>query len=97
MWLLHFLAIFIFIFLLVSWGGVRGIHLVRGPLIGILYQSRITDDDEYGVVSGMRIGRGAQSTRRKPAQVSLYPPQIQHDLTWDRARAVAVGNRRLTA
>jgi hypothetical protein len=29
--------------------------------------------------------------------VLLCPPQILHDLTWDRTRAVAVGSRRLTA
>jgi hypothetical protein len=45
----------------------------------------------------MRIGRGNRSTRRKPAPVPLYPPQIPHDLTWDRTRAAAVGSQRLTA
>jgi hypothetical protein len=29
----------------------------------------------------MMIGRGNQSTRRKPAPEPLYPPQIPHDLT----------------
>jgi hypothetical protein len=37
-------------------------------------------DDECGAVGGMRIGRGNQSTRRKPALVPLRPPQIPHDL-----------------
>jgi hypothetical protein len=32
----------------------------------------------------MRIGRGNRSTRGKPAPVPLCPPQIPHDLTWDR-------------
>jgi hypothetical protein len=41
------------------------------------------DDDECGAVGGMRIGRGNRSTRKKPAPVSLCPPQIPHDLTWD--------------
>jgi hypothetical protein len=41
--------------------------------------------------------RGNRSTRRKPAPVPLWPPQIPHDLTWARTRAAAVGNRRLTA
>jgi hypothetical protein len=54
-------------------------------------------DDEYGAFGGMRICRGNQSTRRKPATVPLCPPQTPHDLTWDRTRAAAVGSRRLTA
>jgi hypothetical protein len=54
-------------------------------------------DGDYGAVGGMRIGRGNRSTRRKPAPVPLCPPQIPHDLTWDRTRAAAVGNQRLTA
>jgi hypothetical protein len=45
----------------------------------------------------MRIGKGNRSTRRKPAPVPLYPPQIPHDLTWARIRDTAVGRRRLTA
>jgi hypothetical protein len=56
-----------------------------GPLgtsatVGLLYQPRMIDDDDYGAVGGMRIGRGNRSTRRKPAPVQLYPPQIPHDL-----------------
>jgi hypothetical protein len=39
----------------------------------------------------MRIGRRNRSTRRKPAPVPLCPPQISHDLTWDRTRAAMVG------
>jgi hypothetical protein len=55
------------------------------------------DDDECGAVSGMRIGKGNRSTRRKPSSVTLCPPQIPHDLTWAWTRATAVGSRRLTA
>jgi hypothetical protein len=51
------------------------------------------DDDDCGVIGGMRIGRGNHSARRKPAPVPLCPPQIPHDLTW----AAAVRSRRLTA
>jgi hypothetical protein len=83
-----------FLFLGVRWDGV---HLVRRPLIGLLYQPRMIHDDEYGAVGGMRIGRENRSTRRKPTPVPLYPPQIPHDLTWARTRAAAVGSRRLTA
>jgi hypothetical protein len=34
---------------------------------------------EYGAVSGMRIGKGNRSTRRKPTPVTLHPPEIPHD------------------
>jgi hypothetical protein len=72
------------------------VHLVRRPLIGLLYQPRMIDD-ECGAVGGMRIDRGNRSTRRKPALMPLCPPQIPHDLTWARTRAAAVGSWRLTA
>jgi hypothetical protein len=46
----------------------------------------------------MRISRGNQGTRRKPAApVPLYLTQIPHDLTWARTRAAAVRTRRVTA
>jgi hypothetical protein len=48
--------------------------------------------DECGAVGRMRTGRANQSTRRKPAPVSLCPPQIPHDLT----RAAAAESRQLT-
>jgi hypothetical protein len=54
--------------------------------VGLLYQPRMIDD-ECGIVRGMTIGRGNRSTRRKPAPVPLCPPQIPHELTWDRTRA----------
>jgi hypothetical protein len=73
------------------------VHLVRRSLIGVLYQPRLIDDNERGVVGGMRIGKGNRSARRKPAPVSLCPPQIAQDLTWARIRVAAVGSRRLTA
>jgi hypothetical protein len=44
-----------FLFLGVGWDWV---HSVRRPLIGLLYQPRMIDDDERGAVSGMGIGRG---------------------------------------
>jgi hypothetical protein len=55
--------------------------LARRPLIVLLYQLRMIYDDECGAVGGMIIGRGSRSTRRKPSQVPLCPPQIPHDLT----------------
>jgi hypothetical protein len=52
--------------------------------------------DECRVVGRMRIGRRNPSTRWKPAQMPLCPPQILHDLTRARTRT-AVGSRQLTA
>jgi hypothetical protein len=67
---------FFFFFLGVEWDWV---HLVCRPLIGLLHQPR-TIGDECEAVDRMRIGRGNQSIRRKPAPVQLRPPQIPHDL-----------------
>jgi hypothetical protein len=52
--------------------------------------------DENGVFDGMKIGRGNQSTREKPAPAPLCAPEIKHGLTWDRTRAAAVETRQLT-
>jgi hypothetical protein len=58
-------------------------------VFGLLYQVRMIDDDECGVVSGMRSDRGNRSTRRKPPAVPLCLPQIPHDVTRARSRAAA--------
>jgi hypothetical protein len=71
-------------------GGVRLSPLGMSAIVGLLYQPRMIDDDDYGGVGGMRIGRGNRSTRRKPVPVPLCPP---HDLTWDRTRAATVGSQ----
>jgi hypothetical protein len=84
-------------FFLVSLGGERLSPLGTSATVGLLYQPRIIDDDDYGAVGGMRIGRGNRSARRKPAPVRICPPQIPHDLTWDRTRAASVVSQRLTA
>jgi hypothetical protein len=55
------------------------VHLVPRSLFGPLYQPRMIDD-ECEAVGGMRIGRVNRSTRRKPAPVTLCPPQNPHDL-----------------
>jgi hypothetical protein len=39
------------------------------------------DEDDCGAIGGMKIGRGNQSTLRKPAPAPLCPPQIPHDQT----------------
>jgi hypothetical protein len=85
------------LFFLVSLVGVRLSPLGTSATVGLLYQSRMIDYDDYGAVGGIRIGRGNRSTRTKPAPVPLCPPQIPLDLTWDRTRAAAVGSQRLTA
>jgi hypothetical protein len=82
---------------LIYLGGVRLSPHGTSATVVLLYQPRMIDDDDYGAVDGMRIGRGNPSTRRKPAPLPLCPPQTPHDLTWDRARAAAVGSQRLTA
>jgi hypothetical protein len=54
---------------------------------GLLYKPQMIDEGDCGAVGGMKIGRGNQSTQRKPAPMPLCPPQIPHDQT----RAAAVG------
>jgi hypothetical protein len=65
------------------------VHLVHWPLIGLLYQPRMIDD-ECEAVGGMRIGW------RKPAPVPLCPPQIPLDLTWAWTWAAMEGSQWLT-
>jgi hypothetical protein len=86
-------------YLFFKWGGVRlnplGTATTNWPTVPV--PDERDDDDEYGAVGGMRIGRGNRSTLRNPAPVPLCPPQILHDLTWARTLVAAVGRRRLTA
>jgi hypothetical protein len=51
-------------------------------------------DYDDGKISGM-IGRGSQSTWRKPSPVPLCPPQTPH-AAWTRTQAATVGSQRLT-
>jgi hypothetical protein len=82
---------------LVSWGGLRLSPLdtsaTNWPMVPAPDGD---DDDECGAIGGIRIGRGTQSTRRKPALVPLCPPQITYYLTRARKRTAAVGSRRPT-
>jgi hypothetical protein len=55
------------------------------------------DDGDCGEIGGMKIGRGNQSTQRKPAPVPLCPPQIPHDQTRAQTRAATVRCQQLTA
>jgi hypothetical protein len=66
-----------------------------------LYQPQILDDDDddddYGAVNEMKIGKGNQSTRRKPAPAPICPSQTPQDLTRARIQATVMGSQRLTA
>jgi hypothetical protein len=87
---------FIIFFIILS--GVRLTSPIStAATTGLLYQPNIIDDGDCGAIGGMKIGRGKCSTRRKPAPMPLWPPQIPHDLTRAGTRAAAVGSQRLTA
>jgi hypothetical protein len=89
--------VFIYLFILISWGGERLSPLGASATVWpIVPAPRMIDDNECETVGGMRIGRENSSIRRKPAPVPLCSPQIPHDLTWDRTRTAAVGSRRAT-
>jgi hypothetical protein len=81
-------------FSFLGWG--KTVHLIRQPLTGLLYQPHVIDD-ECEAVGGMRIGRGNRSTRRTPAPVPRFSPQVGHGLSRGRVRAGMVGSRRITA
>jgi hypothetical protein len=74
---------------LVSWVGAR--LKSTWYVIHNLYQPRMIDDDQCGIVGEMRIDRGNRGTRRKSVPMPFCPPPIPHDLTWARTRAAAVG------
>jgi hypothetical protein len=69
--------------------GVRLSPFGAAATTGLLYQPQMIDDGDCGAIDRMKIGRGNQSTRRKPAPVPLCPPQIPNDLTQARTRAPA--------
>jgi hypothetical protein len=69
------------------WGGTKS--LGTATISGLLYKPQMIDDGDCGVIGGMKIGRGNQSTRRKPAQAPLCPTQIPHD----QSRARTPGRR----
>jgi hypothetical protein len=77
--------------------GVRLSPLGTAATVGLLYPPQVIDDGDCGAVGGIKIVRGNRSTRRKPAPVPLYPPQIPYDLPRARTRAAVVGSQRLTA
>jgi hypothetical protein len=77
--------------------GVRLSPLDTAATTGLLYQTRMTDDDDCEAIGRMKLGRENRSTRRKHVPAPLCPPQISNDQPRARTRAAAVGSRRLTA
>jgi hypothetical protein len=80
-----FAQIFIFVtaafkyFFYYWWGGTKSLGTVATS--GLLYKPQMIDEDDFGTTGGMKIGRGNQSTRRKPAPAPLCPLQIPHGQT----------------
>jgi hypothetical protein len=67
-----------FYFFIIIISGVRPNRVGTAATTGLLYQSQMTDDGDFGEIGGMKIGRGNRSTRRKPAPLPLCQPQIPH-------------------
>jgi hypothetical protein len=85
------------LFFIIILSGVRLSPLGTAATTGLFYQPQMIDDGDCGAVGGMKICSGNRSTRRKPAPMLLYVPQIPHDLTRAWTRAAVVGSQRLTA
>jgi hypothetical protein len=79
----------------VGWSETDWVHLVRRPLIGLLYQHRMVC--EYGGIWWNENWQGKPKYSEETAPVTFRPPQIPDDLTWHRTLITAVGSRRLTA
>jgi hypothetical protein len=62
-----FLYYYLFIYLFIYCAGVEPSQLLLRPLIVLMYQPWIIDDDDCGEIGGMN-DRGNRSTGRKPAQ-----------------------------
>jgi hypothetical protein len=60
-------------------GGTKS--LSTAATSGLLYKLQMINEDDCGAIGGMKIGRGNQITRRKPAAAPLCLPQIPHDQT----------------
>jgi hypothetical protein len=54
------------------WGGTKS--LGTAATSGLLYKSRMIDEDDCGAIGGMKIGWGNRSIRRKPVPAPLCPP-----------------------
>jgi hypothetical protein len=58
-----------FLFFFISGVGLSPLGTVA--ISGLLYKSQMTDEGDCGAIGGMKIGRGNQSTQRKPAPEEL--------------------------
>jgi hypothetical protein len=76
-------------------GGMRLRPLGTPTTMGLFYHDDDDDDDddECGTVSGVRIRKASENTRRKLASVPHCSTQNPHNLTWDRIRAAVVESR----
>jgi hypothetical protein len=72
-----FVNIFFYYYHYSKWGETES--LGTAATTGLLYQTQMIGDGDCGEISGMKIGRGSRSTRRKPAPELLCSPQIPHD------------------
>jgi hypothetical protein len=70
------------------------VHLVRQPLIGLLYQPGMIDEYEAFLVE-WELTKETEIFK-KTYSMPLCPPQISHGPTCDRTQAAAVGSRQLT-
>jgi hypothetical protein len=70
--------------------GSLGTAAINRPIVPDL------GDYDDGKIGGIMIGRGNQSSRRKPAPVPLCPQQTPH-AAQTQTRATTVGSQRLTA
>jgi hypothetical protein len=79
-----------FKFFLVSGGGVGWdwAHLVRWPLLGLLYQPQTIDDDVWNSRWNEN-WQGKPSNGRIPVLAPLCPPEIPHGMIWAGSRAAA--------
>jgi hypothetical protein len=81
----------LFFYLSMGWSGTKS------TITAATYWPILSAGEYCGAISGVKEWLRNRSTRRKPAPVPPRHPQIPHDLTWVRTRAVAVGSLRLTA
>jgi hypothetical protein len=71
--------------------GVRLSSLGNAATTGLMYQPQMIEDGDCGAISGIKIGRGNQSTRRQPAPAPICPSQIPGDHTRAQIQVTAMG------
>jgi hypothetical protein len=66
-------------FFIIVLSGVRLSSLDTMATTGLSYQRQmIDDDDDYGAIGSMKIGKGNRSSRINSAPTPLFPPQLPH-------------------